>query len=155
MGFFPCLCKLSIAYSNRYTAENFVKYGAPRDTGNPEVRQPLASEIWESTLKTQDPRSKMTLLVNGPLTNLAKLFLSDKNASFLIEVSGLICSLNYLTISRPDISFAVQQVRQFMQSPRLPHLGAVRRILWSVVFTFLLSHLFSWWHIVMLIGQVA
>ncbi|KAF3457284.1 hypothetical protein FNV43_RR01941 [Rhamnella rubrinervis] len=69
----------------RYTAENSVKHGAPRDTDNPELRQPLASEIWESTLKTLDPESKITLLTNGPLTNLARLIVSDKNASSLIE----------------------------------------------------------------------
>ncbi|KAM7530049.1 hypothetical protein LguiB_033459 [Lonicera macranthoides] len=41
----------------------------------------------------------------------------------------LVGSLNYLTITRPDISFAVQQVSQFMQAPRHSHLAAVRRIL--------------------------
>ncbi|KAF5475035.1 hypothetical protein F2P56_006882, partial [Juglans regia] len=41
----------------------------------------------------------------------------------------LVGSLNYLTITRPDISFAVQQVSQFMQAPRHLHLAAVRRIL--------------------------
>uniref|UniRef100_A0A3Q7IXY1 Reverse transcriptase Ty1/copia-type domain-containing protein n=1 Tax=Solanum lycopersicum TaxID=4081 RepID=A0A3Q7IXY1_SOLLC len=35
-------------------------------------------------------------------------------------------SLNYLTITRHDISFAVQQVSQFMQAPRHLHLVAVR-----------------------------
>nr|CAD1840600.1 unnamed protein product [Ananas comosus var. bracteatus] len=41
----------------------------------------------------------------------------------------LVGSLNYPTITRPDISFAVQQVRQFMHSPRHLHLAAVRRVI--------------------------
>ncbi|XP_058079298.1 uncharacterized mitochondrial protein AtMg00810-like [Magnolia sinica] len=41
----------------------------------------------------------------------------------------LVGSLNYLTITRPDISFAIQQVSQFLQSPRHLHLTAVRRII--------------------------
>nr|XP_027192547.1 uncharacterized protein LOC113787705 [Cicer arietinum] len=41
----------------------------------------------------------------------------------------LVGSLNYLTITRPGISFAVQQVSQFMHSPRHLHLAAVRRII--------------------------
>lgn len=41
----------------------------------------------------------------------------------------LVGSLNYLTITRPDISFVVQQVSQFMHSPRHLHLASVRRII--------------------------
>jgi hypothetical protein len=41
----------------------------------------------------------------------------------------LVGNLNYLTITRPDIFFAVQQVSQFIQSSRHLHLVAVRRII--------------------------
>ncbi|KAL7178031.1 hypothetical protein ACSBR2_031232 [Camellia fascicularis] len=69
----------------RYTAENSVKFGAPRDTDHPELRQPRAQEIWESVLKSLDSGSKITILTNGPLTNLAKIILSSKNTSSLIQ----------------------------------------------------------------------
>ena len=40
----------------------------------------------------------------------------------------LVDKLNYLTITRPDISFAVSMVSQFMSAPRLPHWEDVLRI---------------------------
>lgn len=64
-----------------------MKYGAPRDTENPELRQPLALEVWESVVKTLDPGSKVTILTNGPLTTLASIILSKNNTSSLIQVS--------------------------------------------------------------------
>lgn len=69
----------------RYTAENSVEFGAPRDTDHPKLRQPLALEIWNSLLKTLDRASKITILTSGPLTNLAKIMLSSKNASSIIQ----------------------------------------------------------------------
>ncbi|XP_058758343.1 nucleoside hydrolase 3-like [Vicia villosa] len=68
----------------RYTAENSMKFGAPRDTEHPELRQPLATEIWESILQTLEPGSNITVLTNGPLTNLAKV-VSVKNISSRIQ----------------------------------------------------------------------
>ncbi|RVW64125.1 Retrovirus-related Pol polyprotein from transposon RE1 [Vitis vinifera] len=41
----------------------------------------------------------------------------------------LVGSLIYLTTTRPDISYVVYQVSQFMTSPRHLHLAAVRRII--------------------------
>ncbi|KAK9126199.1 hypothetical protein Scep_015045 [Stephania cephalantha] len=69
----------------RYTAENLVKYEAPRDTDHPELRQPLAFEVWQSISKLMKPGSKITMLTSGPLSNLAQIILKDKNASLLIE----------------------------------------------------------------------
>ncbi|CAN6351053.1 unnamed protein product [Urochloa humidicola] len=69
----------------RYTAENSIKHGAPRNTDHPELRQPLAFEVWQSIKEQLDPSEKITILTNGPLTNLANIVLSDKNASSVIE----------------------------------------------------------------------
>ncbi|CAH9100364.1 unnamed protein product [Cuscuta epithymum] len=38
-------------------------------------------------------------------------------------------ALQYLTFTRPDISYAVQQICLFMHDPRAPHLHALKRIL--------------------------
>jgi hypothetical protein len=38
-------------------------------------------------------------------------------------------ALQYLTITRPDIAYAVQQVCLHMHDPRVPHLTATKRIL--------------------------
>ncbi|MCO5574844.1 hypothetical protein L7F22_028637 [Adiantum nelumboides] len=41
----------------------------------------------------------------------------------------IVASLIYTTISRPDLSYAVALVSQFMQLPRKPHLDAMTRIM--------------------------
>lgn len=42
---------------------------------------------------------------------------------------SIVGSLVYLTITRPDISYAVHVVSQFMHAPRHLHLAAVHRII--------------------------
>lgn len=69
----------------RYTAENSRKFGAPRDTDHPELRQPLALEIWENVTNAINPSAKITILTNGPLTTLSKIISSDKNAVSKIQ----------------------------------------------------------------------
>ncbi|MCL7051970.1 hypothetical protein MKW94_023704 [Papaver nudicaule] len=68
-----------------HTAENSVKYGAPRDTDHPELRQPLALEVWQSISKSLAPGSKITILTSGPLTNLAQIIQLEKNLSSVVE----------------------------------------------------------------------
>ena len=38
-------------------------------------------------------------------------------------------ALQYLTFTRPDIAYAVQQIYLHMHDPREPHLGAIKRVL--------------------------
>ena len=42
----------------------------------------------------------------------------------------MVGSLIYATISRPDLSYPIVLVSQFMQVPCKPHLDYVRRIIW-------------------------
>jgi len=77
----------------RYTAENSVKYGVLRDTDHPELRQPLALEVWESAVKSLKPGSKITILTNGPLTNIAKIVLAGENMTNAIQASNFLYPL--------------------------------------------------------------
>ena len=63
-----------------------VRY-SPESSDDPEHRQPLAFEVWQSVRKQLGPGDKITLLTSGPLTNLANITLSDRDASSVIEVS--------------------------------------------------------------------
>ncbi|XP_010546907.1 PREDICTED: uncharacterized protein LOC104818832 isoform X2 [Tarenaya hassleriana] len=65
----------------RYTAEN----RAPRNKDRPDLRQPLALEVWENVVKSLDKGSKITVLTNGPLTTLAKIISSEKNSTSVIK----------------------------------------------------------------------
>ncbi|XP_057510890.1 secreted RxLR effector protein 161-like [Actinidia eriantha] len=49
-----------------------------------------------------------------------------KDATMYRQIVG---SLIYLTLTRPDIAYAVGVVSRFMQTPKKPHLEALRRIL--------------------------
>ncbi|GJZ80701.1 uncharacterized mitochondrial protein-like protein [Tanacetum coccineum] len=59
------------------------------------------------------------------------LFLSQSSFAreILIRANILAGSLQYLTFSRPDIAYAIQQVCLHMHDPREPHMDALKRIL--------------------------
>ncbi|KDP23570.1 hypothetical protein JCGZ_23403 [Jatropha curcas] len=68
----------------RYTAEKSVTFGDIRDTDHPEFRQPSALDVWKSVVESLDGESKVTVVTNGPLTNLAEI-IQSKNASSVIQ----------------------------------------------------------------------
>ena len=61
-----------------------------------------------------------------------KLRLTTTDGELLFDISSyrrLIGRLLYLTLSRPDISFVVHQLGQYVAQPRLPHLHATHHLL--------------------------
>jgi putative flippase GtrA len=76
---------LTIA-KNIYTVIDRIRY-TPESSNDPENRQPLAFEVWQSVRKQLGTGDKITLLTSGPLTNLANISLSDRDASSVVEVS--------------------------------------------------------------------
>lgn len=60
--------------------------------------------------------------VSSPNTTTANLFLGDSPLFFnLIRYRQMVGALQYVTLSRPDITFAVNKVCQFMHSPTKNH----------------------------------
>ncbi|KAB2607265.1 hypothetical protein D8674_006982 [Pyrus ussuriensis x Pyrus communis] len=82
------------------------------------------------------------IIVTGPSTSACQQVISQLSSLFPIKDLGALHyflgievhrsstgALQYLTWTRPDLSFAVNLVCQFMHSPRQSHLLAVKRIL--------------------------
>ncbi|GKA87994.1 ribonuclease H-like domain-containing protein [Tanacetum coccineum] len=81
-----------------------------------------------------------------PVDTESKLGVDGDPVSDPTLYRSLAGSLMYLTFTRPDISYAVQQVCLHMHDPREPHLSALKRILRSTsgYCVFLGNNLLSW-----------
>ncbi|GJS54735.1 ribonuclease H-like domain-containing protein [Tanacetum coccineum] len=64
-----------------------------------------------------------------PVNTDSKLSVDGAPISDFTLYHSLVGAFQYLTFTRPDISYAVQQVCFFMHDPREPHLSALKRIL--------------------------
>ena len=69
-----------------------------------------------STLMPIDSKSKLSTTDGPPVVDPS-------------EYRSIVGALQYLTLTRPDLAYAVQQVCLFMHDPREPHLALVKRIL--------------------------
>ncbi|WVZ52387.1 hypothetical protein U9M48_003451 [Paspalum notatum var. saurae] len=69
-------------------------------------------------------------LLQRPVDTRAKLSATDgAPVADPSEYRSLAGALQYLTLTRPDLAYAVQQVCLFMHDPREPHLALIKRIL--------------------------
>jgi hypothetical protein len=65
-----------------------------------------------------------------PVDSKSKLFATDgAPVASPLEYRSLASALQYLTLTRPDIAYAIQQVCLFMHDPRELHLALIKRIL--------------------------
>lgn len=64
-----------------------------------------------------------------PLSTSVLLLTHGSTLSDSTAYRSLVDALQYLTITRPDISYAVNQVSQFLHDPTTEHFQAVKRIL--------------------------
>lgn len=68
--------------------------------------------------------------MSSPAIRGKRLSLYDcEPLSYPSEYHSIVGALQYVTITRPDNSFAVNQVCQFMHKPTTVHWSAVKRIL--------------------------
>lgn len=71
-------------------------------------------------------------LVDTPISTIGKLSLSDGVKLGPVDSTryrSMLGALQYLTLTRPDISFAVNKVCQFLHAPTTIHWSAVKRIM--------------------------
>jgi len=68
--------------------------------------------------------------ISIPLEQNVKLSVDEGNlVGNTIMYKCMVRSLIYMTITRPNLNYAIGVVNQIMQTPRKPHLDAVRCIL--------------------------
>ncbi|XP_066373392.1 uncharacterized mitochondrial protein AtMg00810-like [Miscanthus floridulus] len=64
-----------------------------------------------------------------PIDTNAKLSADGPPVANVTDYWALAAALQYLTFTRPDISYAVQQICLYMHDPREPHLALIKRVL--------------------------
>lgn len=87
-------------------------------------QQKFAKELLESSTCDFSQKPCTPLPVHLKLNNSDGILVSDPE-----YYRSLVGKLNYLTNTRPDLSYTVQTLSQFMHAPRLPHLSTLHHTL--------------------------
>ncbi|GJS02584.1 retrovirus-related pol polyprotein from transposon TNT 1-94 [Tanacetum coccineum] len=121
-------------YFNEKYVNTTSKHPLPQTLEPTTVNQAIKDPLWA---KAMDPRNN-TKFLDEFVNNLSiKFSIKDLGTShqFLgVEVistpsRSIVGSLQYLAITRPDVSFAVNKLSQFMHAPTQLHLQALKRVL--------------------------
>ncbi|KAL5713883.1 Beta-galactosidase 8 [Ranunculus cassubicifolius] len=99
-----------------------------------EVKRNSTTLLLHQTKYVLDLLSKHNMLLAKPAsTPMSTSIKLDNESGDPLEdptpYRSLVGALQYLTWTRPDISFSVNQVCQYLHAPRTPHLTAAKRIL--------------------------
>lgn len=84
--------------------------------------------------------------VNTPLSTIEKISLHEGDlfgSNDATQYRSIVGALQYLTLTRPDISFSVNMVCQFLHTPTAVYWAAVKRILRYLKYTSCLGLKFS------------
>jgi histone deacetylase 1/2 len=98
----------------------------------------LSQEKYATDLLSRVGMTKCTTCPT-PLSSIDKLSLTDGTllgAEDSTQYRSIVGALQYLTLTRPDLSFAVNKICQFLHAPTTTHWTAAKRILRYVQGTF-------------------
>jgi histone deacetylase 1/2 len=91
----------------------------------------LLTQEWYATDVIKRSGMQNCKLVDTPLCSTQKLSIADGDRLGLDDATkySVVGALQYLTLTRPNISFVVNKVCQFLHAPTIVHWSSVKRIL--------------------------
>jgi histone deacetylase 1/2 len=99
---------------------------APRANGLVMTQKKYSLDLLQRARMVKCKATTTTMSTTDKITDVDGELLSSANA---MEYMSIVGGLQYLTITRPDISYAVNRVCQYLHTPRDTHWSAVKRIL--------------------------